>query len=492
MVLENRTKFGRRICRATVKTDWAWLIDCLQVGMEVAGGGGNAAGQAADRGTKRAREEDQSDQERVPNRQQYDTNADADDVQVEVTSGEGFTLKLKLPPSSTVLAVKQAFEHAHGIAPRDACVFAHDDSHPGALGDGETLGSLRGEKGALVQMSLLVEKADAQQVVPDLAPKADVVLGDGHRGDGDEQFNYPLGAVFVPAYPDWLVTIEMSVRRIKITNIQTSAVICKFGEGGGGEGQFHNPQGVTVTSDSSLVVVADTGNHRVQILRLIVGADRATAHLEFVRIIGNRAELHVPRCLTLLPGREQYAEQTVLVSDTARHSVVQYALDGTFVGIFVGPSKGKDGDSDKEGGGEGEEYKGGDGDGEFNRPRGITVLTPSSEVAFADEANNRIQIFDRDGKYKRQFGSYCSNEALVDGQFYGPSAIASDAHGNLLVTDLYTNRLQVFSPEGKHLCTRGDLDLSPGCTKAVAWSPAGDVAIANASKYCIKVWCAAA
>jgi hypothetical protein len=51
------------------------------------------------------------------------------------------------------------------------------------------------------------------------------------------------------------------------------------------------------------------------------------------------------------------------------------------------------------------------------------------------------------------------------------------------------NRLQVFSPEGKHLCTRNDLGLNPHDTnKGVAWSAAGDLALANGETDTVLVW----
>jgi tripartite motif-containing protein 71 len=117
--------------------------------------------------------------------------------------------------------------------------------------------------------------------------------------------------------------------------------------------------------------------------------------------------------------------------------VSRFALNGTFVGIFA------------------RTVNQGSGDGEFDRPHGITVLGSSGEVAVADRSNHRVQIFDSEGKYKRQFGTKGKKE---DGQFFSPAGLASDAHGNLLVVG-NTNRLQVFDHEGKHLCTRSDLGM---------------------------------
>jgi tripartite motif-containing protein 2/3 len=155
----------------------------------------------------------------------------------------------------------------------------------------------------------------------------------------------------------------------------------------------------------------------------------------------------------------------VLVTEAGNHRVSQFALDGTFVGIFAGTGVV------------------GSGNGEFNSPRAITVLGSSGEVAVADQNNDRVQIFDSEGKYKRQFGT----EGKKDGQFYRPTGLASDAHGNLLVVDV-TNRLQVFSPEGKHLCTRSDIGLHGESIKGIAWSAGGEIAVADGEAHSVRVW----
>jgi hypothetical protein len=412
-----------------------------------------------DRGTKRTREE------------RDDSNDHTVNIHLEVTTGEGVTVKLQLPPTATVLRVKQEVESELGIRPREAVVFSGDNAHSEKLQNEETLDSLLVGEEAKLELLLLVEQADAQQVVPELAAGPSMVLGDGTAGDGDTQVNYPTHASFIAAHPDWLITAESAGHRIKISNIRTGALVCKFGKYGSDEGQFCFPSGVAVNSDSSFVIVADKFNHRVQVLRLVVGADSISAHVEFVRSLGSGAwgsvegQLNNPAGVVLLQSNGGQQE-TVLVTEENTHRVSQFALDGTFIGIFAGT---------------GEESSG---DGEFDSPRGITVLGSSGEVAVTDLGNHRVQIFDSEGNYKRQFGIE-GEEA--DGQFYMPTGLASDAHGNLLVTD-YTNRLQVFDPEGKHLCTRSDLGLHDTSTKGIAWSTGGEIAAANGDAHKVLVW----
>lgn len=271
---------------------------------------------------------------------------------------------------------------------------------------------------------------------------------------------------------DWLVTVESEGNRVKVTNVRTGQMICKFGsQVGGGEGQFYTPRGVAITPDSSFVIVADYGNHRVQVLRLVVAADGQSGHLEFVRSIGNglgRAEgqLFHPVGVALL--KDADGQHTVVVNEAYNHRVSQFALEtGAFIRMFAGTGQR------------------GSGDGEFSYPTSITVLSSSNEVAIVDECNNRVQIFDSEGQYLRQFGTYGGG----DGQFKSPDTIASDAYDNMLVIDFSTGRLQLFNSKGEHMCTRSDLGLAIRSFSCIAWGTGGQLALGSTAGDCVlRAW----
>jgi DNA-binding beta-propeller fold protein YncE len=283
-----------------------------------------------------------------------------------------------------------------------------------------------------------------------------VAIGMGKTSkDGDDQFDRPRGVAFVPAHP-WIVISDTSNNRIKIHHMQTQALICKLGKEGswyqskGAEkGQFSQPYGVAVSADSSLIVVVESVNHRVQVLRLTVAADKSTAQLEFVRFIGTgekgggEGQFRGPRGITLKqPQAESSAagaggEETMLVADSNNHWIQELGLDGKFIRGFG-------------------TY--GSGDGQLNRPFDVVVLPTTGQVAVADCGNHRVVIFDADGTFSHSFGSFGEE----DGEFRAPSGVASDELGQLLVVDQMTDRLQVFSAEGEHLCTRHDLGLTAG------------------------------
>jgi hypothetical protein len=343
-----------------------------------------------------------------------------------------------------------------------------------------------------------VEQADAQQVVAGLAAKAITVLGDSTRrcgeedddeddeddeDDGEEEeinpqglnnsLRAPMDVAFVPAHPDWLLTTECRGGCIKLNNIRTGEMICTFGKHGRGEGQFMVAWGVACTSDGSFVLVADAQSHRVQMLRLVVNADGSSAHLEFVRFIGSKGtgegKLDTPSGVALLPSTGERQEETVLVTEQGNKRISQFSLDGAFVSVFAGGCKA---------GSSGDELA------LMECPIALTVLPLSGEVAVADNEKHRVQVFDSSGCFKRQFGTHGSQ---VDGQLHSPSGLASDAHDNLLVTDS-TNRVQVFSAKGGHLCTRKDLGLHRDFMKGAALGTDGGLAIANSAANQVLLW----
>jgi hypothetical protein len=133
----------------------------------------------------------------------------------------------------------------------------------------------------------------------------------------------------------------------------------------------------------------------------------------------------------------------VLVTELGNHRVSQFALDGTFVGIFAGTGKK------------------GSGDGEFDSPRVITVLGSSGEAAVADEGNHRVKIFDSEGKYKRQFGTEGKEE---DGQFFNPSGLPSDA-----VSTRQPSRVAWTRPTGCRCSIPRASTSAPAATSDCMW-----------------------
>jgi len=84
--------------------------------------------------------------------------------------------------------------------------------------------------------------------------------------------------------------------------------------------------------------------------------------------------------------------------------------------------------------------KGGDGPGRFARPKGIT-LDGDGHIWVADEVQSRVQVFDREGRLLIYFGQM----GWYPGQFQALYGIAYDKQNNRVITsEQFPGRVQVF------------------------------------------------
>jgi len=115
--------------------------------------------------------------------------------------------------------------------------------------------------------------------------------------------------------------------------------------------------------------------------------------------------------------------------------------------------------------------------GELHQPIGIAVAEEGS-VFVADTGNDRIEVFDPDGKFLRAFGS----RGEKPGEFRRPMDIDIDAQGRLYVAEHGGDRVQVFSHDGDWLrglraedVPGGEFDAAAG----VAVTPSGEIYVAD-------------
>jgi len=92
----------------------------------------------------------------------------------------------------------------------------------------------------------------------------------------------------------------------------------------------------------------------------------------------------------------------------------------------------------------------GNGNGQFDKPWGITINSKGN-IIVSEFNNNRIQIFDSNGKFISKFGSK-GNE---NGQFNGPEEVCVDENDNILVCDYDNDRIQIFDSEGNFISKFG-------------------------------------
>ena len=89
----------------------------------------------------------------------------------------------------------------------------------------------------------------------------------------------------------------------------------------------------------------------------------------------------------------------------------------------------------------------------FNGPSGV-LIAPSDDIWITDGhrgGNNRIVKFTSDGKFLLEIGGGVESKSGDPGKFNDPHDIAMDARGRILIADRGNNRIQIFDQQGKLL-----------------------------------------
>lgn len=202
-----------------------------------------------------------------------------------------------------------------------------------------------------------------------------------------------------------------------------------IGQAGGGWGRFYRPVGVAA-HPSGRVAVADSGNHRVVLLRYSQG------RLEWEGTLGSRGrgpgEFENPRWVAL------DSQMRLYVSDTGNNRVQVFGQDGGFLLEFGGDP---------------------DANNSLLEPQAIAVVDPlepySAEpgragIYVVDQYHGRIQRFSLDGRFLGQVTAADLGRPAV--YFQG---LALDYFNNVWVTDRSTDQVHKFDRQLQFLDSWG-------------------------------------
>jgi len=185
--------------------------------------------------------------------------------------------------------------------------------------------------------------------------------------------------------------------------------LLSFGKHGRGEGEFMQPNYISVKEEK--LYVSDQYNHRVQVF------DKEG---NFIFAFGNHQIFNQPG------GIDFDEDGNIYVADIHNHRICKSSSDGDFISSF-----GKYGEEP----------------GKFNQPHGIFIL--DSLIYVADRQNNRVQIFNLKGNFVKSMGK----EGSERGEFEHPYDLVVDRDTSLYVSDQHNNRLQKFDKYGNVLLT---------------------------------------
>ena len=234
---------------------------------------------------------------------------------------------------------------------------------------------------------------------------------------------------------------------------------CRIGRG---NGEISNPRGISINRTTNEVFIADKNNSRIQVL---------TTEGEYLRSFGTD-HLKEPFGICV-------SQDGVFVTDMATECLLKFSLAGQFIN-----KTGTRGTTP----------------GCFNGIRGLCY--EAGLVYVCDCGIQRIQVFDIDFKFVKQFGygqielptdiAICSNTLHIlsteqntiycynrDGTYLKKIELTgqeqqmttarfftTDKKGNFIITDQSSNEIRIFSPNGvhKHILGRGHLTYLSGIT----------------------------
>ena len=128
----------------------------------------------------------------------------------------------------------------------------------------------------------------------------------------------------------------------------------------------------------------------------------------------------------------------LLVVDTGNNRVQKFSTDGKFIETIISEDE----------------------DNSLNMPWGIAV-NHNGEIIISDWRNNRICLFDNKGKFIKSFGEIAKSLEGDMLQLDGPAGLSIDDDGDIYVADRNNNRVVVYDRDGKYVTQfTGDATLS--------------------------------
>jgi len=130
---------------------------------------------------------------------------------------------------------------------------------------------------------------------------------------------------------------------------------------------------------------------------------------------------------------------------------------------------------------------------ELIRPGGIAIDRENRFIYVVDSGNDVVDVFDADKlTFLRRIGKPSTKHDQADpGAFSLPECVAVDKQGNVYVTDTFNNRIEIFDADGKFISTfgkNGDGPVSLERPKGIAVDCDGHIWVVDAAQNLVKVF----
>ncbi|MDB5081795.1 MAG: hypothetical protein JWP00_3719 [Chloroflexi bacterium] len=234
-------------------------------------------------------------------------------------------------------------------------------------------------------------------------------------------------------YPDFALTNGTSPTGTVTdpgTAGQTSFDLTSSTQAGNRDGQYRTPRNVTIASNGDILVL-DSLNGRVQRF------DSTGKFLSKFGSIGTGdGQFTLAQFQSGPGGITTDDEGNIYVADTWGYRIQKFDKDGKFL-LKWGSGKDTQGNPDIS-----SQFPTG-----FYGPRSIAFGAATGELYITDTGNRRVVVYDKQGQFKRQFGSTGTGQV----QFNEPIGLAIGPDRNLYVADMRNKRVQVLDTQGTYI-----------------------------------------
>ena len=286
---------------------------------------------------------------------------------------------------------------------------------------------------------------------------------------GDGELRHPQGVAVSPV-DGRIVVADTGNSRIQVFHPNGTFALGFGMPGSGAGGEFDSPLGVDVALDGR-IVVADAGNNRIQVFA-------PDGEFDFMFTTHNREHALSPYDVAVDPGGRFVVPDHVFRPDgTYSHAPRNHLSFGYGIGVAASAS-GKVAHTTEYAfyvtyangtAAAWSEYGGGVYEGQLYYPSGI-AFDNAGRIVVADAGNNRIQVFHPNGTFAFRFDL----PSPADGyEFVGPQGVdVSPLDGRIVVADTNNHRIQVFVPAGGDGAVSGER-RQPAATAVTSPTPSG-------------------